>query len=347
MKVQNGWIFGPKADFVAFAGPVLASLALLFFNIIGWLEPNTGANKSPGNHFYIIQTYINLAHLYSTFWYTYAVPSEWRTHRRYFISIPIILLVMNIFAAFAGDRIYVHMIFAHFTIWHFIKQQQAWFHISAHRGAPRDAFTVRIDNICIVGATLGFALASQCGESALGWFMKNDLIELPAVLRVPLSIFSISCVAFYFIWHGVRLCQKKSMNWFAHFLFFVAAAIWSFRLYKPPSDLRFYIGQLFHAVPYFVLGYRYMVAKRAAGETYLFPKAPVWLLGIAIFILAGQQGHLEMNLRFQAAFSEENLQNMQMIFTSAFFNSLNITHYVIDMFFWNRKNNPGWVKALA
>jgi hypothetical protein len=272
MKVQNGWIFGPKADFVAFAGPLLLALVLLCFGQLGWITPYPGPSLRPGNHYYVIQTYINLAHLYSTFWYTYAVPSEWKVHRRYFIWVPVILLLMNVLAAYAGDQAYVHMIFAHFTIWHFIKQQQAWFHISANRGASRDAWTIRMDNITIVAATLGFALASQCGEQAPGWFLPHDLIELPQVLRLPLSVLSFSCVALYCVWHGIRLFQRKAMNWVAHGLFLMSAGIWSFRLWQVQTDFRFYIGQLCHAFPYFVLGYRYMAAKRAAGETYFFPR---------------------------------------------------------------------------
>ena len=347
-KVQNGWVFGLKGDALVFTGPILISFLFLGFNrfaLFGF-DNTTHPIEDATGHYYFIQTYINLAHLYSTFWYTYTAPSQWRQHKSYFIWIPIILLIANLLAGFLNSSLMVYIIFAHFSVWHFVKQQQAWFYISAGRGAPRDKWTLLVDKAAIISGTLGYTLASQCEEEARGWFSRNDLIELPHFLYWPLVIASTFFVALYFVWHGIRIYQKKPVNWAAHHMLLISAILWGYTRLGPQGPMTYYLNQLCHAVPYLYLGYRYMQSQRAAGETYWLPKVPVWVLGIFILIIAGQQGHFEMSVRFGTSLTE-TLGPYRNMLIGCFFNTINITHYTLDMFYWNRQHNPAWVKALA
>lgn len=347
-RTQNGWVFGPKGDIAVFTGPLLISVLFYYFHkmaLFGF-DNTTVAYQDPTGHYYFIQTYINLAHLYSTFWYTYTSPTQWRAHKPFFIWIPIILFCANLIAGWFGGSLMVYIIFAHFSIWHFIKQQQAWFHISANKGAPRDKWTVKIDNAAIIACTLGFSIASQSEENARGWFSRNDLIELPHFLFWPVLITSIACLLLYVVWHGIKIYKKEPVNWNAHHMMMTSAFVWGWTRLATQNPYTYYINQLTHAVPYLYLGYRHMVAERARGERFWLPQVPVWIIAILILILAGQQGHFEMSFRF-GDYLNDSLGYYRMYLVGSFFNAINITHYAIDMFYWNRKHNPNWTKALA
>ncbi|MBY0518679.1 MAG: hypothetical protein K2P81_17345 [Bacteriovoracaceae bacterium] len=346
MNQTNGWVFGKRNDLIVFCGPLLASIILLGMhkgNYLGFGEVTL--------HFAIIQTYINLAHLYSTFWYTYTSKKQWKRHGSWFIGIPLGLFFLNLICGhFFGGTLFIYFIFSHFSIWHFIKQQQAWFHIAASRGVARDKLTLFIDKYAIMACTMGFVLSSQSMEDSRGWFQPGDIVEFPDFLRWPLLGLSILFILAYFTRHLYLIIKKHPTNWAAHNVFICTLLLWGYTRLGERTVLTYYLNQLHHAIPYFLLGYRYMQSQRQAGEIYWLPQLPMWLLGIAIFAISGFQGNIEMNMRANLGlFSSFNdiFDNTSGLVLMSFFNAINITHYTFDMFFWNRKNNPEWTMALG
>ncbi len=346
MTQQNGWVFGWRGDALVFTGPIILSLFFFYLHAqklwgMGEIQP----------HFALIQIYINLAHLYSTFWYTYTSPFQWSQHGKWFVGVPLLIFVLHLCLIQITSHTHVYLIFTHFSMWHFIKQQQAWFHIAAGRGVARDKWTQKIDHYAIVCATLGFVIASQCGPESRGWFRNGDIVELPTLLYWPALIISVTGVISYLLRHTYLIIKRIPANWAAHHVFLCSTIIWGYVRLAPQHVLAYYFYQLHHAIPYFLLGYRHMQSERSLGRSYWLPHLPMWLLGIGILVISGLQGHFEMNMRAGQGLISNSPDLLDPLGGGAgalaFFNAINITHYVIDMFYWNRKHNPEWTNALG
>lgn len=348
-KIKQGWIFGPIADVSVFIGAIALSFLFLFFNQVGWFGFNdfTLGPTQYGGHTYFIQTFINMAHVYFAYWFTYASVREWKKFKNWFIAVPIIAFVCCFSFGYFFGFWYLHIVFAHMTMWHFVKQQQAWFYISSAQGPSRDKTTIWIDKIAIIAATAGFMATSQSKEHSIGWFLPGDIIEFPVWMYEPFLYTTCTIIAFYFFWHTRRYLKGHSMNWPAHFYMLFAVLIWGgIRLFIT-GPLPYYLSQLCHSIPYFYLGYRYMKTQREQGVAYFFPKAPVWALSITFIVLSAFIGHVDHQFKFSWLPNNTwDWSYIRYLAVWAFFDATNITHYTMDKFVWDRKHNPEWTNVL-
>ena len=333
---NDGWIFGRKGDFFAFTCPFL--LSLLCFYCFQWsiLSPSL---------LLTLMLFIDATHVHSTFTYTYSSPEEWKVRKIWFIAIPLILLTVNLLLSWY-DLALFWSFFATWSIYHFLKQSMAWFHVSAGLGEKRDKATIKIDKLAIFAGTFGFTLCSLCGPDSFGWYGKYDLLNLPDSFYIPLLSASVLIVASYPVWHLFRYLKGEKQNWAAHHIFLVTIILWGHTRLVPVYPFSLYATILCHAVPYLYLGYRYVnfnLSQRR--KSFSYPVSSKLVVFVFMLSLAMLMAGSEVLGRYNPEIRSS--RNWLYYFIAILFNTLSLTHYTFDMFMWNRKHNPDWVMALG
>lgn len=338
LNERKGWIFGPRADLVAFTFPIFLALALHFsfhwyFSFLGVMT-----------FIMLVRLFIDLPHVYSTFAYVYSSKTHWERHRFFLIFIPVFIFATS-FILQSYYPILITLIIGNWSCWHFIKQQCAWFHIASSKGSPRDAWTMRIDKAAILAATLGFVAIGQSRGESFGWITPGDLVEFPTYLHLPFITITALIIGAYFICHAVRYYKNRSLNISAMHLFIVTMITWG------ASELWFLIpfdtypfGRLLriagHGFAYFVLSY-YYTSMKYKSEDYVFPKINYKSLAVLGYLLLIVLAFC--SIQFEQGF----ISNREVFkYIQSFYLSFVLGHFCIDMFIWNRKSNPGWEKAL-
>lgn len=337
-KVRSGWIFGPRADLVAFSFPVFLALILHFsfhwyFSFLGVMT-----------FIMLVRLFIDLPHVYSTFSYVYSSKTHWERHKFFLIFIPVFIFLGS-FVLKSYYPVLITLIVGNWSCWHFIKQQCAWFHIASSKGSVRDEWTMRIDKAAILAATFGFVAIGQSREESFGWITPGDLIEFPTYMFYPFVVITFSLIAVYFIWHAFRYFKSKSSNISALHLFIVTIITWG------TSELWFILpfdtypfGRLLriagHGFSYFVLSY-YYTSMKYNSEDSLLPKVNFKLLAVGGYFIFVALAFC--SIKFENGY----LTNKEVVkYVHSFYLAFILGHFCLDMFIWNRKSNPGWEKAL-
>lgn len=314
---------------------------MLLSALVVWLSGGSFLDNIP---FYMMVLFFDAVHVYSTFTYVYTSPLAWKRHRTWLISIPIILLVLNVLLM-TYDTTYFWIFFSTWSIYHFLKQSQAWFYVSAGMGVSRDPLTIKLDKLAILAATFGFAFCSLCAPDSKGWFGTSDLLQLPNFFYIPLITLTSVFIAIYPLRHLYRFLRGEKQNWAAHHIFALTAVLWwGTRLGN--LDQFAFATVVCHAVPYLYLGLRFVSYKFEKVEKfYLYPKLKLAAVLIPMLILAMFGASLEVIGRYS---NEVRLYSQDLYLVLAvLFNTISLTHYTFDMFTWNRHHNPEWVAALG
>ncbi|MFL5785588.1 MAG: hypothetical protein ACJ76H_13310, partial [Bacteriovoracaceae bacterium] len=209
----------------------------------------------------IANYFISLPHVYLTYWHAYGYKATRKEHLTWLIFIPTFFLVVNACLFLSMERGMLTLILAHFNAWHFLKQQQAWFHLA--NGKVSGVMKALSKN-AIIGVTAGFFLASLCEGHERAWFLGGDLLVLPAWAHVPFLIWGYFSAATYVVSQTYLWKKNKRTNWAAHNSFFVAAATWWIIRLGPATASSGLLTHASHGLPYLFLGYRYMKSKSAA-----------------------------------------------------------------------------------
>ncbi len=333
---NDGWIFGRKGDFIAFTCPLF--LSFLCFYSFQWSIFSQSMLMT-------IMLFIDATHVHSTFTYTYSSSEEWKEKKIWFLAVPAILLTLNLLLSWY-DMAMFWSFFATWSIYHFLKQSMAWFHVSAGLGIKRNPWTIKIDKLAIYAGTFGFTLCSLCEPNSFGWYNAYDLIQLPASLYLPLLITSLIFVGSYPVWHFYLYLKGEKQNWATHHIYLVTIFLWGHSRLMPVYPFSTYAVILSHAIPYLYLGYRYVNYNLSSGgKSFSYPSSSkivvfVFMLTLAMLI-AGTEVLSRYNPEIQSS------RNFLYYFIAILFNTLSLTHYTFDMFMWNRKHNPEWVLSLG
>lgn len=335
---RKGWIFGPRADLVAFTFPVLLALGLHFsfhwyFSFLGVMT-----------FVMLVRLFIDLPHVYSTFAYVYSSKTHWDRHKIFLIFIPVFIFASSLILE-NYYPVMITIVVGNWSCWHFIKQQCAWFHIASSKGSPRGKWTVRIDRAAILAATAGFVAIGQSREDSFGWITPGDLIEFPTYMHIPFIVVTALTIGTYFIWHAIRYYKTRSLNPSAIHLFIVTLITWG------ASELWFLIpfdtypfGRLLrisgHGFSYFVLSYYYTSMKYKMEDS-LLPKMNFRNLALGGYLIFVALAFCSIQ------FENGYLTNREVVkYVQSFYLAFILGHFCLDMFIWNRKSNPGWEKAL-
>lgn len=325
--VDKRWVFGKKDDLLIFGGSTLIAITIgLFINDFG-------------DYFWMYVLH-DQPHVYTTYFYTYGSDRFSKKFKILLALIPITIFCILLSMYEFGKPIYVSMLLAHYSIFHFIKQQTAWFFISAAR-QQRSSLSRLIDKITIYSFIAGPALLSMMeGIGKSGWRTDADLIVLPNYLKYPVWIIAGVSIISYLIKEILEYSKEKKVNWGKHFHLINGALIWIiYRLEPFPKAAVFGLLLLVfgHSTPYLFLGKKYVASRTGKGERFIAllssPKLMLPFLIICTMLLS----YTEVEVR--------NFANGNIIIRSLLL-TIVLTHFTIDSFLWRRDVHPEGLEFL-
>lgn len=347
---RSPWIFSPALDLLAFALPPLLSLAILA------AMPERTAEGSE----WVWVTgvlLVDVAHVWSTVFITYASPAELRRHPERYALVPGAAWVVGVLLYSLGGAALFWRCLAYLAVFHFVRQQYGWMMLYRARGRERGRAGAIIDGAAVYAATLYPLLWWHAHlPRRFDWFLPGDFVRgLPPAVATAAGWIYVACLGAYAARAIARALSRAPIPWGKHLLLLGTAATWYVGIVLYDDDDAFTLTNvLAHGIPYAVLVFSYARHTRA--------REP----GLAASLLGGSA--LAASVRFVAclwllAYVEELLWDRGVwhdradLFgagpdLSSFEAWLvpllavpQVTHYVLDGLFWRRAGNAnlrGW-----
>lgn len=319
------WVFGKKQDLIVFSGPILLSLVLSTCFSLDALEMSY--------LFFLVQVLFNLPHSYLSYWVAYGCRASHHQNLQLLVGLPVFLFALNTAMFYTMGPEIILVFHAHLVIFHFLRQQHAWFFISSRNESDR--LGKLINKNAIHALTTGIFIASICEGNYRQCFEPHDLIVLPGYLFNPLMVWGGVSAVLYTLYHIAVWMKTKSTNWSAHHLLISSAVCWWMVRLGPASANNFLLITLHHTVPYLYLGYRYL----KTGESQVSRSKEVLpaLVYLGLIVISFTRTYPESFWQFSGTAND-----MYFIIIR----TITFTHFTFDMFLWTRSHNPGWTRAL-
>lgn len=330
MIKRKGAVFGSsKTDFTVLLLPVLAAIALS--QVFSLLAPQQLSYW----YFPILITLLDTPHIVCGYWVMFRQKDQ-HNHLRLKLLAWLVAFFLLYLYLLNYDQVEFALTFlALSSVWHFIRQHQAWFYL-AMRGTPSEGRqTLWINKLGIGAVTWGFFLIGQCREERDGWFAMNDLFLLPEALKWPLTLV-VSVLILSYIFYHVRLTLRhREVALSAHMVWVSAILVWGGARLVDVNYLSSALIVIPHAVSYVFLLQRYE-RKDTVQRARFTP-----LMGLVVAYVIGMtfQGYRYLPLLSEAAMDEFS-------WVAALIMAASVAHYVHDKLFWNARTNPGWQKRM-
>jgi hypothetical protein len=341
------WIFSLPVDLAVFVLPALVALAL-----VTWLAPERARGESPEWVWICSVLLVDVAHVWSTAFITYASPSELRRHAERYWLVPAIGWVAGVLLYGLGGAGLFWRVLAYLAVLHFVRQQYGWMALYRARARDRGRAGAWIDGLAIYAATLYPLLWWHAHlPRRFAWFIDGDFAPGLPQLAADLAglIYGLSLAA-YLARALAQALRGELVPWGKHLLLVATALTWYGGIVATNDDLAFTLTNvLAHGVPYAVLVFSYARFTREPGP--------------ASRLLGGSMGGAL--LRFLGclwllAFLEELLWDRGLwherpaLFGAGRFEALaelegwlvpvlalpQLCHYVLDALLWRRATNP-------
>mgnify|MGYP003640272668 CR=1 FL=1 len=319
---QAMWVFGKKDDLLIFGGSTLIALAIGLF-VDGF-----------GEYFWMYILH-DQPHVYTTYFYTYGSDRFSKSFKAALIALPIVIFTLVMFVYHSYGHRALLMVLANYSLFHFIKQQTAWFFISGAKEGKKSNIENISDKLVIYSCVAGPALLSMIdhvGKS--GWRYSWDLISLPAWSETPIYSIWFIALALYLTVQIIKYIKTGFVSWGKHFHLINGMLIWViYRLEPFPKAAVFGLLLLVfgHSTPYLFLGQKYVSSRRGKGESFLaLVHNPKFMLPVLILsTIALSYGEVEIRNLFS-----QNVIINSMLLTIVF------THFTLDSFIWRNDIHP-------
>lgn len=335
---QSTWLFSKKWDILLFTGPIIvAYLVQLTFNLT---DVNFFQSMYP---FFIIFFISDGAHVYMTYYLSYLDRDELKRKKYTYLFAPLIICLLVYLSHSYFEKIWT-IVFATYTLFHFIKQQNAWYFITASK-IQRNNREVWIDKFAAWSSTWGITILSLSDGVYFGWFKINDLPHLPTQLypiTLALMICSVSVYIGYYIYKAL---MTKNIHWAKHHILLTAFIVWYLFRLSPEKEhtiLSTLIMLLHHSFPYIYLTSRQLKSvvlpkyKKIRSFPYLVPYVLIGLYLLSV-ILSYFQTHRLAQRDYFFELSQQALKLGALEYS--IWIGLSVFHYYIDGFYWKRNKN--------
>lgn len=333
---MSTWLFSKRLDLLTFGGSfVLSMVALALGAWAGVLGGDT-----PTWAWIPAVLMVDVAHVWSTAFRTYFVPSELARRPVLYALVPCLGLVIGI-ALYARGELVFWRALAYLAIFHFVRQQHGW--IMLYRARAKETSGRALDSAAIYTATLWPLLYWHAhAPMAIDWFYAGDIVALPrlvAVLGLPvyvaiLGAYCVRALARYARGEGTvgkdLVVGTTTVAWLAGIVLL-------------GSDYAFTVTNvLMHGLPYFVLVFVTTRGSYAGKKAPLHASSVLVFLGIVWMLAYGEellwdravwQEHPGV---FGGAWSVDDAKWIVVPLLAV----PQLTHYVLDAFLWKRKSNP-------
>lgn len=362
MKRQP-WIYSAGVDGIFILAPALVVTAflLLFHSQV------SSVDQLPTWAWGVLIIGVDVAHVYSTLFRTYADPDEFHSRRTLYLLTPILCWVAGVILYSLGS-IWFWRAIAYLAVFHFVRQQYGFMMIYGRRDYRGSAIARWIDLVAIYTATL-YPLVYWHTHlpRKFDWFTEEDFFSIPApwVERIGL-FFYIAVLVAYLTKELAVSARQRSFNVPKNALLAGTAASWWVGIVAFDSDLAFTaLNVLAHGIPYMALIWIYgrnqsaiepekrlfrLWSLRRIFSPAMLPVFMIALAGLAYLEEGLWDGfvwldHKSLFAPFQILPLVENTEVLAILVPLLALPQL--THYALDGFIW-RLNTPDteWKRIL-
>ncbi|MEO8878461.1 MAG: hypothetical protein ABI461_22925 [Polyangiaceae bacterium] len=343
---MNAWLFSKRLDLWAFVGSFgLSMVALAIGAAAGVLDGDT-----PGWAWIPAILMVDVAHVWSTAYRTYFVPSELARRPWLYTMVPAFGFVIATLLYSRGELTFWRAL-AYLAIFHFVRQQHGW--VMLYRARGKETQGRLLDSAAIYAATL-WPLVYWHAHAPLriDWFFTGDIVAIPKIVATITFPFYVAALGAYLV-RAVSRYARGSGTIGKDIVVVTTAISWLVGIVIFGSDYAFTVTNVFmHGIPYFFLVFVTTRNGRAAGapkkRTPVFASSIFAFIGIVWLIAYGEEliwdraVWQERPWLFGAAW---NLDALKWILVPLLALP-QLTHYLLDAFLWKRRQNPD-VRALV
>lgn len=350
-RLRPGWILGPRADALAFSGPVLAGLGL-----IAWAA-SRGSLHAPVSPllFLLLVALVDVGHVYATAFRVYLDPSELRRRPALYLGIPLGAYAAGVLLYAQGPLVFWRVL-AYLAVFHFVRQQWGWMAYARRRAGESGLLDLRLDKAAIYAATLYPLLHWHTHLPAdFEWLIAGDFVSLPAWAD-PLGLALHVTVLTLFLLRQVQRARLGLGVNFAKLQILATTWIaWFGGIVILRSDLAFTaLNVLSHGVPYLAFVWTLEHRRRAGSKGWL---AALFTPRLVLLFLAllGLLGYAEEWLWDRSLWhAPESLFPGPDWSPSGNVVALLVpllalpqaTHYLLDGWIWRTRSNPSLASEL-
>ena len=354
--MKQPWIYSARVDGSFILAPALAIVAivLLFKSTIAAIT------DIPIWMWGVLIVGVDVAHVYSTLFRTYADHDEFKARRTLYIVTPLACWAAGALLYTIGESVFWRAI-AYLAVFHFVRQQYGFMMIYARRERHYTGVARHIDAAAIYMATLYPIIYWHTHlPRHFVWFMEGDFIAVPShwLDRIGFACYLIVMVAYT----GKELAisaRQRIVNIPKNILLFGTAWSWWVGIIVFNNDLAFTaLNVLAHGIPYMALIWIYgnnqaaiepnkRIFRRWSLQQFfswgMIPVFALILVGLAYFEEGLWDGlvwteHRDLFAPFQFLPPIDSKETLAWLIPLLALPQL--THYALDGFIWRLKT-PG------
>jgi hypothetical protein len=348
-RIQNGWVFSPGTDVLAFVGPlVVAGAIVLLFARAGRLDADV-----PPWMFAALIVGCDVAHVWSTLFRTYLDPLERRRRAAALALVPAGCLLGGVFLH-SVDPAWFWRALAYLAAFHFVRQQWGWMAYSRRAAGETSRFDRVLDQVAIYDATVFPLLWWHANlPRAFAWFVDGDFVAgTPSFVGDAGHAVHFAILAAWVARQAWRFASGRGVNLAKALVLATTWAAWYGGIVLLDSDVAFTATNvLAHGVPYFVLMRRWGGARFRGGRGFVAavfrPTGVVAFYGV-VFALAFVEEGLWDRLVWRAhgglfPLPSADLEAGMLAVVVPLLAVPQATHYVLDALLWRTspRSNPG------
>ncbi|MEL7145438.1 MAG: hypothetical protein AAFO69_03650 [Bacteroidota bacterium] len=349
------WLFGKSVDLIFLFLPVWIVWGVCFL-----LPDDILQQDIPIWIWLIVVVGIDVSHVWSTIFRTYADKEEFANHRKLLTSTPFIcFLIFFLIAGFSQPLFW--RILAYIALYHFIKQQYGFMRIYKAKARDFGKRWINDEWVIYLGMLYPVIYWHLTDVRSFSWFVEGDFLNLyDQLAALPLAGVFQGINGLYWLiiitWFIQEVFFQEKIHW-GKVLWVTSTAInWFLGIVYFNSDLAFTLTNVVaHGVPYMVLVLYYVekkkddgveTSKRKVGQVVT---AIIFMVSIVLILAFFEEYFWDMLIY------QENSQMFEAVFpfpvkafTNPWWQAFGIalltvpqaTHYVIDGFIWksNAKN---------
>lgn len=323
---MNAWLFSPRVDALAFGGSALASFAL-----VALAAATHDIAREPAPEWVWIATVllIDVAHVWGTAILVYLDPVERRRRPLLYGVVPFAALAVG-WALASESELWFWRCVAYLAVIHFVRQQVGWVKLYRAKAAARGGWGRFIDEGTVYAVTIGPVVWWHAHlPVSFAWMMNGDFFAGAPSIAGDVALLVSAAFLCAYLARAARAYARGEGQPGKDIVVVTTAALWGAGIVWWANDTAFTLTNVIaHGVPYVVLVV-WTARKRIA-------------LGLSVSRVA-KAGALAIVVALWCfAIVEELLWHHvpSSPLAIAVLAVPQLTHYVLDGFYWRRRDNP-------
>ncbi len=360
-SVQHPWLFSMGMDLGFLIAPVVFCWVILLQLPQGVLHVDI-----PLWVWVMVVLGIDVGHVWTTIFRSYARADEFAAHRTAFTVAPIVIFLL-IFAVAYWSIDWFWRCMAYFAVFHFVKQQYGFTKLYSRGESTRTRILSdkRIVNLATVYPVINWHFQA---DKQIHWFVEGDFLSFGEGLASVSWVMSTCNIVYWMLiaawvaqelWIGIKYADN--ISWGKILWVLTTAGNWFFGIIYFNSDLIFSVTNIVaHGVPYYFLIYWYGLQKQRfsiKGSIARFwnVKWLTMLVGIALLLAFIEEYCWDMLVyRDRVGFFEAVLPYGYEVATGRFPAALalgllalpQLLHYYIDGIIWKGNHRNSHLKHM-